>query len=176
MNERKNLNFLHKEQALPKERIGLQNQQLENIDGNNDLKNEKREHLEQIPHHFLHVDRPVPGHVPPHRDAFRNIISVLYTEEKMKSSFGPFWGRECENISKEPAEIKMVFALLMGFQVCLNRPLSYEERTEPSVDFIADIDMGRLSERLGIDEGTCSFIIKKAPDGIVTIIKGLLEK
>ncbi len=116
-----------------------------------------------------------PGPLPPHHKPHNNLISVLYSEERMKASFGQFWGRECENISKEPPEIKIVFALLMGFQVCLNRPLTYEERTEPSVDFVVDLDMARLSALLGLDEEVCAYIIRKAPDGIVTIIKGLLE-
>lgn len=129
-----------------------------------------------IPH-----EHPVP---PPHRDPAGkyNIISVLYDGGVLQKVFGDFWAYHIEKIAIEPPEMKMLFALEMGFNVVANaqvvdvlaRQRKEERERGTSHKFenaaLNDEILQAIAEKLGIDMDTVSLVLEHAPDGVVSII------
>lgn len=124
---------------------------------------------------------PVP---PPHKDPVgrHNIISVLYDGEILQKVFGDFWAFHIEKIAFEPPEMKMLFALEMGFNVSANeqvvellarqRKKERERGTSHKFENAAlnDEILQAIAERLGIDKDTVSLVLEHAPDGVVSVI------
>lgn len=123
--------------------------------------------------------------IPPHHDIHHgrhNIISVVYDGEKLQQVFGDFWGYHVERIANEPPEMKMLFALEMGFGVSANSQVvdllmrqREEERKRGTSYKFANVAINEeilqmLSERLGIDKDTVSIVLEHAPDGVVSVI------
>ena len=124
---------------------------------------------------------PVPSH---HREPVgrHNVISVLYNAETLQKVFGDFWGYHVEKIANEPPEMKMLFALEMGFCVSADSQVvellihqREEERKRGTSHKFAnaaldDEILQEIAERLGIDKDTISIVLEHAPDGVVSVI------
>lgn len=139
-----------------------------------------------------HTFPTIPPHPPihPHHDIHHgrhNIISVVYDSEKLQKVFGDLWGYHVERIAVEPPEIKMLFALEMGFAVSTNsqvvellmRQREEERRRGTTHKFtniaIDDDILQEISDRIGIDKDTASIVLEQAPDGVVSVIIATLK-
>lgn len=121
---------------------------------------------------------------PPHRDPVgrHNVISVLYDGEILQKVFGDLWAFHVEKIAIEPPEMKMLFALEMGFNVAVNtqvfdllarqRKEERERGTSYKFDNAAldDEILQAIAERLKIDKDTVSIVLDHAPPGVVSVI------
>lgn len=124
---------------------------------------------------------PVPPHhvVPIGR---HNIISIQYDSDKLQSVFGDFWGYHIERIANEPPEMKMLFALEMGFSVSADSQVvdllirqRKEEITRGTSHKFTNLALDEetlqlLSSKLGIDKNTVSVVLGHAPEGVVSVI------
>lgn len=133
------------------------------------------------PHHIPAEHRKCRPEPPHHRhEARHNVLSVVYEQDKMEKVFGDNWPFHQEKISVEPPEMKMLFALNMGFKVAVNnavmehlKELYKEERpyrfTNPALD-PEDTAMSTIASKLGISEEDASTILGFPPDGVVAIV------
>lgn len=124
---------------------------------------------------------PIPPH---HRDpnGRHNVISVLYDSQKLQEVYGDLWVYHVEKVANEPPEMKILFALEMGFDVSANaqvvdllvRQREEEKRRGTSHKFanaaLDDEIMQAISTRLGIDRDTVSVVLEHAPEGVVSVI------
>lgn len=129
----------------------------------------------------MHHAHPVP---PPHKDPIgrHNVISVLYDSQKLQEVYGDLWGYHVERIAIEPPEMKLLFALEMGFSVAsnsqvvdlLDRQRKEERERGTSYKFenaaLDDEILQAIAERLGIDKDTVSIVLEHAPAGVVSVI------
>ena len=132
--------------------------------------------LPTVPH-----AHPVP---PPHKDPIgrHDVISVLYDSQKLQEVYGDLWGYHVERIAIEPPEMKLLFALEMGFNVAPNsqvvdllaRQRKEERERGTSYKFenatLDDEILQAIAERLGIDKDTVSIVLEHAPAGVVSVI------
>ncbi len=129
-----------------------------------------------IPHH---------PNVPPHHVGpigRHNIISVIYDSDKLQKVFGDFWYYHVERIANEPPEMKILFALEMGFCVSANSQIvdllvrqNEEERNRGTSHKFANAALDEdnlqlLSTKLGINKETVSVVLEHAPEGVVSVI------
>jgi len=131
-------------------------------------------------HHVLHH----------HADPFsrHNVISVVYDNKKMEGIFGDMWEYHIEKIEFEPPEMKMLFALQMGFKVsadpCIVDILLTQREVELSkgtthkfINAALDDDvLLLLSEKLGIEKDAVSVILEHAPEGVVSVVISAAKK
>jgi len=131
----------------------------------------------------IHPVHPAPhphGHpVPPHHHNPRHsMVSVVYDTEKLVQVFGDSWPFHIEKIADESPEMKILFALEMGFEIAVNTQLmeSYAAamRAEPAYKFtnpaLCTEMVGTLSEKLGVSDQAISLILAHIPDGVMAVI------
>jgi len=117
-----------------------------------------------------------------------HVISIICDNEKMEEVYGDLWQYHIEKVGQEPPEMKMLFALQMGFKVSVDSRIidilltqREEERNRgTSHKFInaalaADV-LELLSEKLGIEEDAVSVILEHAPEGVVSVVIGAAKK
>ena len=134
-----------------------------------------REHVLPIPPHESH--RPI------HPMDRHSLVSVIYDSDKLKEMFGDKWSYHVDKIALEPPEIKILFAIEMGFKVSFNRRmvdamirLKEEELAEgiTSHGFSnAALDKDTLQAigtAIDIDTDAVGVILKHAPEGVVSTI------
>ncbi len=110
-------------------------------------------------------------HTPPNIHHARvEPISIVPDTDKLMNTYGELWPYQFEAISKEPAEMKILFALELGLTLTVN----YELDRTPACRFenpvLNDEILQKLEERLCIDKQTVSAILDYAPPGVVAII------
>lgn len=110
-------------------------------------------------------------HTPPHIHHARvETISVVPDTDKLINTYGDLWPYQLEAISKEPAEMKILFALELGLTLTVN----YEPDRTPACRFenpvLSDEVLQKLEDRLCIDKQTIYAILDYAPPGVVAII------
>lgn len=127
---------------------------------------------------------------PHHHDPLgrHHVISVMYDSKKMEEVYGELWEYHIEKVGLEPPEMKMLFALQMGFKVSADSRIAdillaqrEEERSRgTSHKFInAALDeevLALLSDKLGIAKDLVSVILEHAPEGVVSVVIGAAKK
>lgn len=129
--------------------------------------------------------RPHGGHHHHAHKARHNVLSIVYDQEKMQKVYGDIWPHHLEKISAEPPEMKMLFALQMGFKVAVNSGIMehmknlYKEEvnyrfSSPALDPTYNA-MERIALKLGISEEDASVILGFAPEGVLSIVISAAE-
>ncbi len=129
-----------------------------------------------IPHH------PLPPHLGPH--SRRNMVSVIYDEKKMSEVYGELWPFHFEKISSEPPEMKLLFALEMGFKVVFNEPLVQEMKklyqNEPNCGFanpsLDEKTLELFANTFATEKDVISLILEHAPTGVVAILLAVAKE
>lgn len=122
------------------------------------------------PHHLGHI-----GHRARH-----NVVSILYEQEKMEAIYGKTWSYHLEKIGAEPPEMKMLFALQMGFKVEINTNImdqlkelyQYEREykfVSPALDE-SEETIEIIASKLGISAEDANIILGFAPEGVLSIV------
>lgn len=108
-------------------------------------------------------------HGPAPRTRFE-VISIIPEEEKLYSVFGEEWSYQLEAISKEPPEMKLLFAIETGVKVHLNRQIEMEPAYRFENSSLTNDVLSAIAERVDIDVQSIKAILDRAPDGVVSII------
>lgn len=139
---------------------------------------------------------PIPPHeahmyeVPPHeRMAFRvpphirgSLVSVLYDVESMKSVYGENYSFRIDQLARETPEMKILFALIMGFKISVNvtmiEALLYERSMGIGIKFdnFTSAQLDILAEKLGVDAEVLSVILNPIPEGVAVVIMSLIKE
>ena len=134
------------------------------------------------PHHVNHGNGvgPVHHHLGP--KARHHMISINYEPEKLMEVYGEFWPYHIERVANEPPEMKLLFALQMGFSVQVNTEIMaamkarHSEEPEfkfgnPALDPCSEEDIMQLiANSVLIDKSDVEVILKHCPEGVVAII------
>lgn len=137
------------------------------------------EHIMPIPHHVPHPEphrliRPVDRH---------SLVSVVYDGNKMKEIYGDKWSYHVDKIAPEPPEIKILFAIQMGFMVSINQRMidalirQKEEETALGIspygfanESLTEDNLQTISSAIGISVDEVTAILDRAPEGVVSTI------
>ena len=131
------------------------------------------------PHPAHHHPAPPPVHHHRH-----SLVSVQYDSGVMQQVFGDFWPYHAEKLAPEPPEIKIIFALSMGFTLVANQQMAQAVvdscMEEPQHDFpnpaICEDMLADLSQRLAIDKELVQAILSTTPPGVVAVIASMLDR
>lgn len=134
-----------------------------------------------MPHH------PAPHHpVPPHEHHRHrhSLVSIVYDNDAMQAAFGELWPFHLEAIADESPEMKILFALSMGFKVNVNQQIAQvmieNRKEEPEYDFsnpaLSDEVYSCLEQRLGISNEVADVILGTTPPGIISVIVSMLDR
>ena len=112
------------------------------------------------------------------------MVSVLYNTDKLMEIYGDSWSFHIEKIAGEPPEMKILFALEMGFKIAVNPQimdsLVFGLRSEPAYKFanpaLDEEIIALLSEKLGVEGDTLSTVLEHTPDGVVAVIIASAKK
>lgn len=139
---------------------------------------------------------PVPPHeahmheLPPHeRMAFRvpphirgGLVSVLYDVESMKNVYGENYAFRIDQLARETPEMKILFALIMGFKISVNvamiEALLYERSMGIGIKFdnFTSSQLDILAEKLGVDAEVLSVILNPIPEGVAVVIMSMIKE
>jgi len=131
------------------------------------------------PHH--HEMPPAPPH---HHGPRHSMVAVMYNPEKLAQVYGDSWAFHIEKIAKEPPEMKILFALEMGFKIAVNKEImesmDLAARDEPAYKFTnPSLDgetLGILAHKLGIESETVAAVLGHTHDGVVAVIIAAAKK
>lgn len=121
-----------------------------------------------LPHHHH------PHHVSPHIRT--EPISIQADTEMLNNAFGELWPFQLEAISKEPAEMKILFALQVGLKLTTNYKLDPTDTCRFENPALTDEVLEDLENRVGVDKQTLFSILDIAPPGVIAIICATLNK
>lgn len=134
-----------------------------------------REHVLPIPPHEHPLPiRPIDRH---------SMVSIIYDGNKLQETFGDLWSYHVDKIAMEPPEIKILFAIEMGFKVSTNQRMieaMMRQRDEEAATGVtshgfmnASLDketLQKIGSVVSIDADSVDVILSHAPEGVVSTI------
>lgn len=138
-----------------------------------------------IPPHEAHMNELLPHERMPHKmppHIRESLVSVLYDFEKMKEAFGENYAFRIDQLARETPEMKILFALIMGFKISVNltliEALLYERRKGVGIKFdnFSSSQLDILAEKLGADAEVLSVILNPIPDGVAVVIMSMIKE
>jgi len=139
---------------------------------------------------------PIPPHealiheIPPHeRMSLRmpphirgSLVSVLYDVETMKNVYGENYAFRMDQLARETPEMKILFALIMGFKISVNlamiEALLYERSMGVGIKFdnFTGSQLDILANKLGVSSEVLSVILNPIPEGVAVVIMSMLKE
>lgn len=130
------------------------------------------------PHHHPH-NPPAPPHNGRH-----SVVSVQYDNDRMEAVYGELWPFHLEKIACESPEMKIIFALTMGFKVNVNQQIATAMveafNDEPVHDFanpaLTEEFIDTVASRIDMAENKdiLTVILGTTPPGIVAVIASMI--
>lgn len=112
-----------------------------------------------VPHHHIHG---------PHQRI--EPFSIVPNVDVLENAFGEMWPYQLEAISREPAEMKLLFALQLGLKVNTNYNIDRLPACRFENPILNDEIMQKLEDMLGAEKDILFSVLDYAPPGVVAII------
>ncbi len=144
-----------------------------------------RLHDQAMPLHERHFHE-IPPHerenlaLPPHVRG--GLVSVLYDAEVMKNIYGDTYSFRMDQLARESPEMKILFALIMGFKIkvseSLVEALLYQRSMGVGIKFdnFTRSQLEILAGKLGVEAEILSVILNPIPEGIAVIIMSMIKE
>ena len=132
-----------------------------------------------LPHILPHHERE--GHLlPPHVRG--SLVSILYDIEVMKNIYGDNYTFRMDQLAPETPEMKILFALIMGFKINVNsnlvEALLYQRSMGVGIKFdnFTKSQLEVLSAKLGVEAEILSVILNPIPEGVAVVIMSMIKE
>lgn len=121
------------------------------------------------------------GHLlPPHVRG--SLVSILYDIEVMKNVYGDNYAFRMDQLAPETPEMKILFALIMGFKINVNsnlvEALLYQRSMGVGIKFdnFTKSQLEILSAKLGVEAEILSVILNPIPEGVAVVIMSMIKE
>lgn len=146
-----------------------------------------KENLNMNRHMDLEIsNHPAPLHgapphlLPPHVRG--SLVSILYDIEVMKNVYGDNYAFRMDQLAPETPEMKILFALIMGFKINVNsnlvEALLYQRSMGVGIKFdnFTKSQLEILSAKLGVEAEILSVILNPIPEGVAVVIMSMIKE